>query len=93
MATTTAAATAAAAAAAAGKAPAGPGRAPAGRVWRVVAEGDAFDVYCGARRLAWGLRTREAAARWVVRLGGALPLDPGAAKRGAARVWWDGGDR
>jgi hypothetical protein len=91
VATTSAAA--AAAAAAFGKTAAGAGRTPTGRSWRVVAEGDAFAVYCGARRPAWGLRTREAAGRWVVRLGGALPLDPPAAKRGATRVWWDGGDR
>jgi hypothetical protein len=86
-------ATTSAAAAASGKTAAGPTRAPTGRSWRVVAEGDAFAVYCGPRRLAWGLRTREAAGRWVARLGGALPLDPAAAKRGATRVWWDGGDR
>jgi hypothetical protein len=88
-------ATTSAAAAASGKTPAAAGRAPAltGRSWRVAAEGDAFAVYCGPRRLAWGLRTREAAARWVARLGGALPPDPAAARRGATRVWWDGGDR
>ncbi len=32
-----------------------------------------FDVVSGGRRVAWGLRTRDAAVRWAVRLAGVAP--------------------
>ncbi|HEX2034161.1 MAG TPA: hypothetical protein VHS99_08240 [Chloroflexota bacterium] len=47
--------------------------------WRIMEyEGQAksrrFAVFRERARLAWGLRDREAAVRWIVRLGGAPPL-------------------
>jgi hypothetical protein len=63
--------------------------------WRIMEyEGQAksrrFAVFRERARLAWGLRDREAAMRWIVRLGGTPPLiaaedAPGA---GSREPWW-----
>jgi hypothetical protein len=54
--------------------------------WRVIEQsgdgeadepgGGRFAVYRGQTRIAWGLRNREAAARWIIRLGGTPPASP-----------------
>jgi hypothetical protein len=76
-----------------GRVPAGPRRRP--RVeWRIEAEGPLFAAYRGPRRVAWGLRSRAAAERWIVRLGGTPPLDTAPASderprlRPGHRIWW-----
>ena len=33
-----------------------------------------YAVYRGSERLVWGLRTKATAARWILRLGGMMPV-------------------
>ena len=76
-----------------------------GTSWRIEERADdpgrpggvlVYDVYRGKRRVAWGLKDRAAAERWISRLGGATPADakPSAGRVAPPRVWWgDHGDQ
>ena len=51
-----------------------------------------YDLYRGEQRVAWGLRTLDAAIRWADRLGGAAPASaprPVPARRlPSSTPWW-----
>lgn len=49
-----------------------------------------FDVFRGERRVAWSLRTRDAAVRWAWRVAGLPAAAPSApiARRASASPWW-----
>ena len=64
--------------------------------WRIEERADGpgdppvYDVYRGDRRVAWHLKDRAAAERWIARLGSHAPAaeETSAGKTASSRVWW-----
>ncbi len=66
--------------------------------WRIDERADGqgappvYDVYRGDRRVAWHLKDRAAAERWIARLGSSVPVSETLpARKAVFRPWWDEG--